>query len=67
MPETLTDPKTALSEEPTQGSIQRALGTDLNLWEYYDTPDGEKRGQRFGVVMAGANKLQPPEAVITGM
>lgn len=66
LPETMTDPISALSEEPTQCAVQRALGTDKALWDYYGTPEGKVQGQRFGVVMAGANKLQPPEAVITG-
>lgn len=67
LPETLTDPNTAFSEEPSEGAIQRALGTDLTLWEYYATPEGKERGQRFAIFMAGTNKLQPPEAIITGI
>lgn len=66
LPETLTDPKTAFSEEPSQSAVQLALGTDKALWDYYDTPEGKERGQRFAIVMSGANKLQPPETIVTG-
>ena len=67
LPVTLTDPKTAFSEEPSESAVQRALRTDLTLWEYYDSPEGRDQGQRFAIFMAGANKLQPPEAIITGI
>lgn len=64
--EVLFDSKTAFSEEPDETGTQRALATDLDMWSYYDSPEGQYRGRRFAVAMSGASKLQPPTAVLTG-
>ena len=60
------DPKTAFSEEVNETGFQRALGTDLDQWAYYDTAEGQYRGKRFAAAMSAASKLHPPQAVLTG-
>lgn len=62
--ETLVDPKTSHSEEANEAALQRGLGTTNTMWEYYDTPEGRKRGDRFDVFMTGFNTLQPPMDIL---
>ncbi|KAJ3537872.1 hypothetical protein NM688_g6604 [Phlebia brevispora] len=61
----LTDPTSAHSEEFNEASIQLAFGFKEPLWEWYERPENLLRLRRFGVAMHGAEKLQPPEAVLT--
>ena len=67
LPETLLDPDIAFSEEPNETSFQRALGTQLDNWEYYDS--GSKlasyRRDRFSIAMSGTNKLYAPKAIVS--
>ena len=61
----MLDPKTAFSEEVTESGAQRALNTKLPLWEYYELPENRYRGDRFNLVMSGANNMHP-EAILAG-
>ncbi|KAL5492808.1 hypothetical protein ACEPAI_4256 [Sanghuangporus weigelae] len=61
----MLDPKTAFSEEVTDSGAQRALNTTLPLWEYYELPENRYRGDRFNLVMSGANSMHP-EAILAG-
>ncbi|THH07842.1 hypothetical protein EW145_g3108 [Phellinidium pouzarii] len=47
----MLDPKTALSEEDNETGFQKALGTTKSQWEYYDSPEGAFRRERFSVAM----------------
>jgi len=62
--EILVDPKTSHSEEANEAALQRGLGTSKSMWEYYDTPEGRVRGDRFDVFMTGFNTLQPPMDIL---
>ena len=65
--EALTDEKTSFSQEAKHSAVQKALGIDESLWEFYDRPENELRRKRFAIVMAGSNKLQPPESILFGI
>ncbi|EJD00206.1 O-methyltransferase [Fomitiporia mediterranea MF3/22] len=64
--EALTDEKTKFSQEAKHSAVQKALGIDETLWEFYDRPENELRRKRFAIVMAGSNRLQPPESILYG-
>ncbi|KAI5119663.1 hypothetical protein M0805_007754 [Coniferiporia weirii] len=66
MQDVMLDPATAFSEEVNETGFQKAVGTTKSQWEYYDSPEGAKRRERFGVAMSGASKLHPPQAVLSG-
>ncbi|KAI5116033.1 hypothetical protein M0805_002088 [Coniferiporia weirii] len=63
--EVVTDPKTAFSEEVNDAGIQKALRTDLSLWDYYDLPEGQHRRRRFAVTMSSGNSLVPPGLILS--
>ncbi|KAH8111798.1 S-adenosyl-L-methionine-dependent methyltransferase [Phellopilus nigrolimitatus] len=65
MQDVLTDPETAFSGEVIHAGFQKGAGTTLSQWDYYGTPEGRYRGERFAVAMSGANKLHPPEAILS--
>ncbi|PAV21555.1 S-adenosyl-L-methionine-dependent methyltransferase [Pyrrhoderma noxium] len=66
--DTMFDPATSFSEEVQQSAYQRAVGTKLDKWAYYDSGGdlATYRRDRFAAAMSGANKLHPPQAVVTG-
>lgn len=66
--DTMFDPVTSFSEEVQQSAYQRAVGTKLDKWAYYDSGGdlATYRRDRFAAAMSGANKLHPPQAVVTG-
>ncbi|KAI5119658.1 hypothetical protein M0805_007749 [Coniferiporia weirii] len=66
MKEILTNPETAFSEEVNETGFQKFFNTKISQWDYYETPEGKYRRERFAVAMSGTKKLQPPEAILSG-
>ncbi|CAK5276426.1 unnamed protein product [Mycena citricolor] len=62
--ETLEDPKTVRSGDPTASPFARAMGRAETLWQYYERPEQKWRQDRFGIGMQGIQALQPPDAVV---
>lgn len=62
----MTDPQLKLSEEPNRAALQRALNTDLNLFEYLDKPENAVVRKMFAKSMEGAVATQPAAAVLKG-
>ncbi|KAJ7898380.1 S-adenosyl-L-methionine-dependent methyltransferase [Mycena leptocephala] len=62
--ETLADPTTARSGDPTASPFARALGRAETLWEYHARPEEAFRRHRFGIGMQGIEALQPPNAIL---
>ena len=63
----MTDPLLKFSEEPNRAALQKALNTDLNLFEYLDKPENALVRKMFARSMAGAVATQPASAVLTGI
>lgn len=64
--ETLTDPKTALSQEPNDTSFQKAHNITTSRWAYLDRPENALIARRYAAAMSGSARLQPPEAIVAG-
>ena len=62
----VTDPKTAYSEEADETAFQMGMGTTKSMWDYYDTDDelARFRGERFNISMSAYNVVQPPEDIL---
>ena len=62
----VTDPKTAYSEEADETAFQMGMGTTKSMWDYYDTDDelARYRGERFNIAMSAYNVVQPPEDIL---
>lgn len=65
--DTILDPQTAFSEDSHEAAFQRGMRTSLDVWAYYDSGDelASYRRRRFDAVMSGANRLQPPESIVS--
>lgn len=64
LPEALLDPKTALSEEPTETPMNVALKSNDSLWQWYEKD--EPRRLRFGYAMEGLARANDPDAILEG-
>lgn len=62
--ENLTDPKTAFSEEPDESALNRAFGTNITMWEWFEQPENALRLKRFGVGMKGTVEAHNPKAIL---
>ncbi|KAJ7175090.1 S-adenosyl-L-methionine-dependent methyltransferase [Mycena crocata] len=62
--ETLADPATVRSGDPTASPFARAMGRAETLWKYYERPEEHFRHHRFGIGMQGIESLQPPDAIL---
>ncbi|KAF9462317.1 S-adenosyl-L-methionine-dependent methyltransferase [Collybia nuda] len=63
--ETLADPKTVRSEDPTAAPFGRAFKTTDTLWDFHARPEENIRHHRFGIGMKGIQALQPADAILT--
>ncbi|KAJ3571814.1 hypothetical protein NP233_g3494 [Leucocoprinus birnbaumii] len=66
---TLLDPEWGYSNAPDRSAFNRALGTPLTLWHYFegkDNPKAAQQGARFGRGMIGKSLANDSEAIITG-
>ncbi|PAV21548.1 S-adenosyl-L-methionine-dependent methyltransferase [Pyrrhoderma noxium] len=65
--DTILNPQTAFSEDSHEAAFQRGMRTSLDVWAYYDSGDelASYRRRRFDAVMSGANRLQPPESIVS--
>ncbi|TFK65276.1 S-adenosyl-L-methionine-dependent methyltransferase [Pluteus cervinus] len=61
--ENMKDPKTAFSGEPNHAPVQKALGTDLDLFQFMELPEQRYRHQRFGVAMGGVKAMEHPDVI----
>ncbi|EIN06883.1 O-methyltransferase [Punctularia strigosozonata HHB-11173 SS5] len=64
--ETLTDPKTAHSQEPTDSPFNRYFNTKTPVFEWLQAPENRLRGIRFNIAMDGVNKLDDGESILRG-
>ncbi|KAF7320605.1 S-adenosyl-L-methionine-dependent methyltransferase [Mycena chlorophos] len=62
--ETLADPQTCLSGDPTASPFARATGRPETLWTYFERPENGFAAHRFGIGMQGIEALQPPDAIL---
>ncbi|KAJ7612050.1 S-adenosyl-L-methionine-dependent methyltransferase [Mycena polygramma] len=62
--ETLADPATVRSGDPTASPFARAMGRPETLWQYYERPEEQFRLHRFGIGMQGIEALQPADAIL---
>ena len=66
MPEVLTDPKTALSEEGEATGLALASGISVPFFDFLSLPEKQVRGKRFASSMANFGKLKPLGSVLNG-
>ncbi|EJD51549.1 O-methyltransferase [Auricularia subglabra TFB-10046 SS5] len=64
--DTLTDPETAYSDDPTKTAINVALKTNLNYWAWLEQPDQRFRLLRFGMAMHGARTMWGDNFLLQG-
>lgn len=64
--ETLLDPETAFSGEPTKCSLHRAFQMDKTIFDWFEDPAQKHRLYRFGVAMEGSAKFEPPDLALNG-
>ncbi|EMD38852.1 hypothetical protein CERSUDRAFT_151553 [Gelatoporia subvermispora B] len=57
VPETLLDPRTARSDEPSHAGFNRAFQTDLGFFQWYGQPGNEFRHARFNTAMTNSTIL----------
>ncbi|KAJ7657239.1 S-adenosyl-L-methionine-dependent methyltransferase [Mycena polygramma] len=62
--ESLADPATAGSGDPTASPFARAMGRPETLWTYYARPEEKFRQHRFAIGMEGIQALQPADAIL---
>ncbi|KAA1478055.1 S-adenosyl-L-methionine-dependent methyltransferase [Dentipellis sp. KUC8613] len=62
--ETLSDPKTSHSGDPTASPFSRAVGKQETLWQFYARPEEKYRQRRFDAGMQGIQALQPADAIL---
>lgn len=51
--ESMTDPRTAFSHEPTHAPFQRAFQIDVGMYAWHERPEQEYRRKRFSLAMSG--------------
>ncbi|KAA1478076.1 S-adenosyl-L-methionine-dependent methyltransferase [Dentipellis sp. KUC8613] len=61
--ETLSDPQTGHSGEPTATPFRRAFGTKDTVWQFFARPEEKYRQRRFDAGMQSIQALQPAEAI----
>ncbi|TDL27010.1 S-adenosyl-L-methionine-dependent methyltransferase [Rickenella mellea] len=66
MTETLLDPETARSYDPTKAPFNRAFKTDLPFWAWFEQPGNEQILSTFGMAMKGTKALSPPDVILDG-
>lgn len=66
LPETMANPETARSQEPTEASFQKAFGVEGTRWDYLDNPENLLSFRRYGAAMVGSRKMQPPNTIVEG-
>ena len=64
--ETLFDPKLGKSEEPNETALNKAFGTEVPVWEWFEQPSNASRLLRFGITMEGSKQAAPPDAILHG-
>ncbi|KAJ8519047.1 hypothetical protein ONZ45_g3949 [Pleurotus djamor] len=62
--ETLSDPVTRSSGDPSCSPFAHAIGSPETLWTFYERPEELYRQKRFDIGMQGIQALQPPDAVL---
>ncbi|KAJ6576454.1 O-methyltransferase [Mycena vulgaris] len=55
--ENMTDPKTAISDDPTHSPSQRVFKHNLSIYDWYELPENTYRRRRFGIGMIGVAAL----------
>lgn len=67
MPETLSDPESSNSFSVTKTAFNRALKTELPLFEWFEQPENKLPLKAFSIGMAGTSKLVPQDTLPQSM
>ncbi|TFY59550.1 hypothetical protein EVG20_g7747 [Dentipellis fragilis] len=62
--ETLADPETRHSGDPSKSPFARALRTTESIWQFLERPEEQFRRRRFDAAMRGTQALQPADAIL---
>ncbi|THH07900.1 hypothetical protein EW146_g9170 [Bondarzewia mesenterica] len=62
--ETLADPATRRSGDPSASPFARAFNTKQTLWQFHERAEESYRNHRFGVGMQGVQAMQPVNAIL---
>ncbi|KAJ7330390.1 O-methyltransferase [Mycena albidolilacea] len=62
----LLDKESEASDDEFKTPLNRAFGTDIDLFSWYEQPMNKKRFKRFGFAMDVSRRLSPPGAVLQG-
>jgi hypothetical protein len=63
----LLDKESEASDNEFKTPLNRAFGTEIDLFSWYEQPMNKKRFKRFGFAMDVSRRLSPPGAVLQGM
>jgi hypothetical protein len=66
LPEYLTDPKSAFSDEGTVTPRNRAFNSNLPMFDWMGLPENRLRHRRFGPAMRAGNEFSPLEDIVNG-
>lgn len=62
--ETLSDPETAYTGNPSKSPFNRAFGTEETLWETFEKPGHERELRRFGTAMLCGKEFDPVKGLL---
>ncbi|TFY66486.1 hypothetical protein EVG20_g4597, partial [Dentipellis fragilis] len=62
--ETLSDPETSHSGDPTASAFARAFDIKGTMWDFYERPEEQYRQRRFDAAMQSTLALQPADAIL---
>lgn len=59
--ESLSDPGTGSSGDPSKSPFNRAFNTEATMWEMFEQPGHERELKRFGLAMTIVKEVDPVE------
>ncbi|KAA1478056.1 S-adenosyl-L-methionine-dependent methyltransferase [Dentipellis sp. KUC8613] len=62
--ESLADPETGHSGDPSKSPFTRAFRTTESIWQFLERPEEQFRRRRFDAAMRGTQALQPADAIL---
>lgn len=66
MTEAFKNPQTSHSVRPSEAPWNIAFNTSKPLFEWFDQPENKDRAERFSFALAGAARMEPPNAILAG-
>ncbi|KAH9167773.1 S-adenosyl-L-methionine-dependent methyltransferase [Lactarius sanguifluus] len=64
--ETLLDPELGHATEPTKTALNKALGFEGDMWNWFEGPNNRLRLARFGSAMTNVANMTPEDAILEG-